>query len=96
MQRALRTRDAGLRKVSTVTRVLIVGAVAATGLFTTLAAGLQPGRTKVAGSVGRARSASSSSSANAGSGVDANLSPPAALPDPSYQYSAPVVVSGAS
>jgi hypothetical protein len=44
--RALRARDAGLRRVSVVTRVVVVGSVAAAGLFTAIAASAQPGRTK--------------------------------------------------
>jgi hypothetical protein len=44
--RALRARDAGLRRVSVVTRVAVVGSVAAAGIFTAMAAWAQPGRTK--------------------------------------------------
>jgi hypothetical protein len=46
--RALRARDAGLRRVSVVTRVAVVGSVAAAGIFTAMAAWAQPGRTKTA------------------------------------------------
>lgn len=125
MQRALRTRDDGLGKVSTVTRVLVVGAVAATGLFATLAALAQPVRASIASAAtgqrtgaggagtrtrGRASgigassgsansnpsTAASGSGVGSGDGSGASLTPPAALPDPGYQYTAPVVVSGAS
>jgi len=107
MQRSLRARDDGLRKVSIVTRVVVVGAVAASGLFSTLAAWAQPGRSKVVGSSasasgqGQATAAGSVASSNNGGGGDlgggdaSNLSPPTTLPASSYQY-APVVVSGAS
>ena len=103
MQRSLRARDEGLRRVSIATRVAVVGAVAASGLFTTLAAWAQPGRTKSIGATGQGRAAAApaaSPGANrgdgGGGGDDSNLSPPAAVPDPGYQYSGPVVVSGAS
>jgi hypothetical protein len=44
--RARRARDAGLRRVSVVTKVVVVGSVAAAGLFTAMAAWAQPGRSK--------------------------------------------------
>jgi hypothetical protein len=44
--RALRTRDAGLRRISLTTRALVVGSVAAAGFFSSLAAWAQPGRSK--------------------------------------------------
>jgi hypothetical protein len=40
-------RDAGLRKISVTTRVLVVGSVAAAGTFASMAAWAQPGRSKV-------------------------------------------------
>jgi len=43
---ALRARDAGLRKVSVATRVLVVGSIAAAGAFASMAAWAQPGRSK--------------------------------------------------
>jgi hypothetical protein len=46
-KRALRIRDAGLRKISVTTRVLVVGSVAAAGAFASMAAWAQPGRSKV-------------------------------------------------
>ena len=46
-KRALRARDAGLRKISVTTRVLVVGSVAAAGVFASMAAWAQPGRSKV-------------------------------------------------
>lgn len=99
MQRALRARDAGLRKVSIVTRVLVAGAVVAAGLFTTLAAWAQPGRTTVVGSAGHGAAAAAASSGVGLGDATVNggaLSPPDALPAPDYQYSSPAVVSGAS
>jgi hypothetical protein len=96
MKRALLARDDGLRKVSAATRALVVGAVAGTGLFTVLAAA-QPGHTKVRAARQSQVVAPANAVANdAGTGDDTNLSPPAALPAPSYQYSSPAVVSGAS
>ena len=44
---AVRMRDAGLKRVSVATRVLVAGAVGTTGLFSALAAWAQPGRAKV-------------------------------------------------
>jgi hypothetical protein len=44
--RALYARDAGLRRVSTVTRIVVVASVAAAGAFTAVAAWAQPGRSK--------------------------------------------------
>jgi hypothetical protein len=44
--RAVTARDAGLRKISLTTRALVVGSVAATGVFSSLAAWAQPGRSK--------------------------------------------------
>ena len=46
-KRALHVRDAGLRKISVTTRVLVVGSVAAAGAFASMAAWAQPGRAKV-------------------------------------------------
>jgi hypothetical protein len=46
-KRALRARDAGLRKISVTTRVLAVGSVAAAGAFASMAAWAQPGRTVI-------------------------------------------------
>jgi hypothetical protein len=46
-KRALHMRDAGLRKISVTTRVLVVGSVAAAGAFASMAAWAQPGRSKV-------------------------------------------------
>jgi hypothetical protein len=47
-KQALRARDAGLRKVSVATRALVVGSVAAAGVFASMAAWAQPGRSKAA------------------------------------------------
>jgi hypothetical protein len=44
---AVHQRDAGLRKVSVATRLLVAGSVAAAGLFAAMAAAAQPGRAKV-------------------------------------------------
>jgi hypothetical protein len=81
------------------TRLLVAGAVLAAGLFSTLAASAQPGR--AGGNSARRHTASSANSfsdrgAGSSSGVDTNLSPPAALPSQDYQYTSPPVVSGAS
>jgi hypothetical protein len=46
--RALHARDAGLRRVSIVTRVAIAASVVAAGAFTAIAASAQPGRPKTA------------------------------------------------
>ena len=99
---ALVARDAGLKRIAIATRVLVAAAIAATGAFTALAAWAQPGSTRRGVSVGPNRaSASGSAYGNAsgdngyGSG-DTNLSPPTTLPMPSYQYTSPAVVSGAS
>jgi hypothetical protein len=128
--RALRARDAGLRKISFVTRVFVVGSVTAAGAFTALAAWAQPGRSKttVTGSAARDRggrlvvpttgvtrrsapgpsstspsssAAPATSPATVAPSTEGNtggyaLAPPTTLPDPGYQYTAPVVVSGAS
>ena len=102
IKRALQARDAGLRRISIATSALIAGSVAATGVFTTLAAWAQPGRTQAGVSTGQRYAAASGSSAQqvgggaVRSGVDTNLAPPAAPPVPDYQYSSPAVVSGAS
>jgi hypothetical protein len=100
---ALVARDAGLRRIATATRVLVAGSIAATGLFTAMAAWAQPGRTKSGVTAGPRRAAASGSSAYGNVGGtygtapgDANLSPPSTLPVPGYQYSSPAVVSGAS
>jgi hypothetical protein len=132
--RASRARDAGLRKISVVTRVFVVGSIAAAGAFTALAAWAQPGRNKTAvgtGSATRVRGGSlvvpttvgssptstggtpdtgapSTTPATVAPATDGNgngngngnnggyIAPPTTLPDPGYQYTAPVVVSGAS
>jgi hypothetical protein len=101
IQASLRARDAGFTKIATTTRVLVAGAIAATGLFTVLAARAQPGRAKATTSNAAGQGAASSPATGlggigAGSGSDTNLSPPTTLPAPDYQYSNPVVVSGAS
>jgi len=66
--RALHARDAGLRRISIVTRVAIAASVVAAGAFTAVAAWAQPGRVKTVPSSGplggaRARPGSGSSSA---------------------------------
>ena len=67
MQASLRARDAGFTKIATTTRVLVVGAVAATGLFTVLAARAQPGRAKATTSNAADQGAASSpATANSG------------------------------
>ena len=99
---ALQARDAGLRRIAIATRVLVVGSIAATGAFTALAAWAQPGRTKngvrAPGQVAAGSSTSGTVGAvnGSGSGDGGNLAPPTTLPVPSYQYSSPAIVSGAS
>ena len=98
MQRALRARDDGLRKVSVATRALVAGAVAGTGLFTILAS-TQPGHATVASAAAQPQGAASASAAGTaanGNGLDTPLSPPAASPVPADQYASPPAVSGAS
>ena len=123
-KRAQRLRDAGLRKISVTTRVLVVGSVAAAGAFASLAAWAQPGRSKVIRtSAPSARQGPGSGASTAtvpttpptaasnDNGNSASLAPPATTPAtapaqnqnpgyqssaPSYQYSPPPVVSGAS
>jgi hypothetical protein len=51
-QRAIRARDAGLRRVSVVTKVLVAGSVSATAMFSALAAWAQPGRAKTVPTAG--------------------------------------------
>ena len=101
MQRALRTRDAGLKSVKTMTRLLVAGAVLAAGLFSTLAAAAQPGRAGASLARHKAAKAASDNSladpgAGSSSGLDTNLSPPPTAPSQDYQYTSPPVVSGAS
>lgn len=114
---AVRARDAGLRKISVATRVLVVGSVAAAGAFASMAAWAQPGRAKAAlkstglGSVGRVSTATvppttPATVAPQNDGESDDLSPPTEAPtapdsgyaytSPSYQYSPPPAVSGAS
>jgi hypothetical protein len=50
--RAIRARDAGLRRVSMVTKVLVAGSVAAAAGFSALAAWAQPGRAKTVPAAG--------------------------------------------
>jgi hypothetical protein len=71
--RAARLRDAGLRKVSIATRFLVVGAVAAGGAFSAMAAWAQPGRSKTTPAVGQTLPTSS-----VGSGTSATV--PATIP----------------
>lgn len=104
MKQSLRSRDAGLSKISVTTRIAIAASVAATGLFTAVAAWAQPGHSKVSGPNAAGQTAGSGSATNsqlnAGNGTnaggDTNLSPPPTLPAPGYDYNSPAVVSGAS
>ena len=102
-QRAIRAHDAGLRKVTVTTHVLLASAVGATGLFTALAALAQPGRSAVAGAAATRQALrrapvrhDDGGGGEQERGTDSGLTPPAAAPTPDYQYSAPPVVSGAS
>lgn len=56
--RALHARDAGLRRISAVTRVAVIGSVAAAGAFTAIAAWAQPGRSKTVVRTGTAAAGS--------------------------------------
>jgi hypothetical protein len=47
---AARSRDAGLRTVSVLTRTLVAGSVVLSGVFAYLAAAAHPGKTKIAAS----------------------------------------------
>ena len=49
---ARRLRDVGLHRISVVTRVLVVGSIAAAGAFASLAAWAQPGRSTAAPATG--------------------------------------------
>ena len=91
---ALRVREAGLRKVSVATRLILAGSIGATGVFAVLAGWGQAGRTKSPASAG-AVALNQTGPGNTDSGA-AGLSPPVTQPAPGYQYSAPMVVSGAS
>jgi hypothetical protein len=102
--RALRARDAGLRKISYATRALVVGSLAASGGFSALAAWAQPGRTKVLrvaapvvgpGSATRTGGATGPTGGTvpATTSPTENLSPPettpTTAPDPNPQYPPP-------
>ena len=73
--RALRARDAGLRRVSFVTRAFVVGSVAAAGAFSTLAAWAQPGHAKTAAANGSFAPGRSTGSTTPPSGTPATNSP---------------------
>ena len=70
--RAVRARDAGLRRISVVTRVLVGGSVVAAGAFSALAAWAQPGRSKSASTAG-----SSAAAPNGGFGFSRGNGSPA-------------------
>jgi hypothetical protein len=82
-RRALRVRDAGLRKISLTTRVLVVGSVAAAGAFSSLAAWAQPGRSKTVGAAGSTARPSSGRGAGFAPATPPNTVPSTAAPAPS-------------
>jgi hypothetical protein len=71
--RALRARDAGLRRISLTTRALVVGSVAAAGFFSSLAAWAQPGRSKAV----RTTNPVASGQIGLGAGISAGTTPTA-------------------
>lgn len=103
--RAVHLRDAGLRKVSVATRVLVVGSVAAAGPFAALAAWAQPGRSKTSStaggqslpvaSIGRTSVSPLAPPTTVARGNDDDRAPPATVPvtapaqNPSGQYIPP-------
>lgn len=74
--RALHARDAGLRRISIVTRVTIAGSVAAAGAFTAVAASAQPGHAKTAPPSGSAGDARALPASGASSGLTQATTPP--------------------
>jgi hypothetical protein len=90
MARAVSARDAGLRRVSAVTRWLVLGALALSGALALIASQAFHGRTTLSNA--SARGPSSAVGARA-SGSEA-LTPAAAAP--TATPAAPVVVSGGS
>ena len=90
-RRAVIARDAGLRRISRVTRRVIVGAVALSGGLAVTAANAFHGHTIVTSSQGTAATQPSSASTQPSS---SGLSAPAQTPAPTPVQ--PVVVSGGS
>ncbi|HLW93735.1 MAG TPA: hypothetical protein VKS25_00005 [Solirubrobacteraceae bacterium] len=98
-RRAVMARDAGLRRISRVTRRVIVGAVALCGGLAVTAANAFHGHTIVTGSSGTVSAQQPSSSAQQSStgtqsSSSSGLSAPAQAPAPTPVQ--PVVVSGGS
>jgi len=91
-RRAVMARDAGLRRISSVTRRVVLGAVALSGGLAVTAANAFHGHTIVTGSPSTASTQASSSSAQ--SSNSSGLSAPAQTPAPTPVQ--PVVVSGGS
>jgi hypothetical protein len=96
-RRAVMARDAGLRRISAVTRWLTAAAVAVSGGLALLAADAFHGRTlsntaQTSGQTGVGQTSTSSTSSTTSNG----LQPPAQAPAPAPTPAAPVVVSGGS
>jgi len=91
-RRAVMARDAGLRRISRVTRRVILGAVALSGGLAVTAANAFHGHTIVTGSSSTTSTPASSPSvpSSSSSGLSAPAQTPAPTPVP------PVVVSGGS
>jgi hypothetical protein len=88
-RRAVMARDAGLRRISAVTRWLTVGIVGLSGALALIASQAFHGRT-----VSNASAASSLSAGQTSSAASEGLSPATVTPTPTP--AAPVVVSGGS
>ena len=98
---AVTARDAGLRRISSVTRRLVVGAVALSGALALIAANTFHGRTIATGgsSLSSSRQGTSSSQSNAATSPPQQtssdgLNAPSQAPTPTPVQ--PVVVSGGS
>jgi hypothetical protein len=94
-RRAVMARDAGMRRISTLTRRFVVGAVALSGALAVLAANAFHGRTIVSGNSTNASTSSASTAQQSPqtSGSD-GLGAPAQSPTPTPVQ--PVAVSGGS
>ena len=79
--RAIRARDAGLARVSMVTRVLVTGSVVATGVFSGLAAWAASGRAKPSRSATAGPRVASVGSLSPGTTPASPTTPPTAADD---------------
>ena len=94
-RRAVMARDAGLRRISRVTRRVVLGAIALSGGLAVTAANAFHGHTITTGSSTQASSTSTqASSSSTQSTTSSGLSAPAQTPAPTPVQ--PVVVSGGS